>query len=224
VGTFDILSASLAWLQRAETIAQPIHCGRTRRAVVLTEWLRGNAMPEAIIWARVRRVGSHRIYHSARSEKIGLIGRSGAGKSTLVADCCAFRSWKSAAVFLIDGRIITTVRQRLRQAIRKWLQTGQCFCCTGSIARTSFIGRPSAPKQRFDRRRKRHSCFIPGFNDQGAGQDMMTQVEGGCETVSGGQRQTYRFGACFLKNAPILLLDEATAALNSGQRDKFQKP
>lgn len=139
-----------------------------------------------------------------------LVGPSGAGKSTIMGLIERFYEPQSGAI-LIDGQEIAKVsRHSLRDAIAYVSQ--DVFLFSGTIRENIALGHDGASEAAIVAAAKAAHAhdFILGF---GAGYD--TQVGEHGAQLSGGQRARIAIARAFLKNAPILLLDEPTAALDS---------
>lgn len=139
-----------------------------------------------------------------------LVGPSGAGKSTIMGLIERFYEPQSGAI-LIDGQEIAKVsRHSLRDAIAYVSQ--DVFLFSGTIRENIALGHDGASEAAIIAAAKAAHAhdFILGF---GSGYD--TQVGEHGAQLSGGQRARIAIARAFLKNAPILLLDEPTAALDS---------
>ena len=147
-----------------------------------------------------------------------LVGRSGGGKSTVLS--LLLRFWDPAeGRITIDGTEIHDVsRHSLRATIG---YVGQdVFLFKGTIAENIALGRLGAGRAEIEaaaRAAYAHD-FITAFP---AGYD--TQVGENGAQLSGGQRQRLAIARAILKDAPILLLDEATAALDTESERAIQQ-
>jgi len=147
-----------------------------------------------------------------------LVGPSGGGKSTVMSLIERFYEVDSG-VIAIDGQKIDRVTyQSLRRAIGFVSQ--DVFLFSGSIRENIAAGRPGASDEEiFAAARAAHAHdFIMGFAE---GYDSQVGEHGA--QLSGGQRQRIAIARAFLKDAPILLLDEATAALDSESEAEVQR-
>jgi ATP-binding cassette subfamily B protein len=139
-----------------------------------------------------------------------LVGPSGGGKSTVLDLILRFYTVHSGRV-LIDGQDIASVsRASLRGQIAYVGQIVQLF--RGTIRENIGLGRIGASEAEIVAAAKAahaHEFIMsfPGGYDTPVGEHGMQ--------LSGGQRQRIAIARALIKNAPIILLDEATAALDS---------
>jgi ATP-binding cassette subfamily B protein len=139
-----------------------------------------------------------------------LVGPSGGGKSTVLNLLLRFYDIQSGHI-LIDGQDIATVSRRsLREEIAYVGQIVHLF--RGTIRENIALGKLDASEAEIvAAARAAHAHdFIMGFP---AGYD--TQVGEHGLQLSGGQRQRIAIARALVKNAPVILLDEATASLDS---------
>jgi ATP-binding cassette subfamily B protein len=139
-----------------------------------------------------------------------LVGPSGGGKSTVFNLLLRFYDVHSGRI-MIGGQDITAVsRTSLRRHIA---YVGQdTFLFRGTIRENIAYGRPDASEEDIVAAAKGAYAhdFIMSFP---LGYD--TEVGEHGAQVSGGQRQRIAIARALIKNAPVILLDEATAALDS---------
>jgi ATP-binding cassette, subfamily B, bacterial MsbA len=151
-------------------------------------------------------------------ETTALVGPSGAGKTTVMGLIDRFYEPKSGTI-LIDGQEIARVsRHSLREAIAYVSQ--DVFLFSGTIRENIALGCEDARESDIIAAAKAAYAhdFILGFD---LGYD--TQVGERGVQLSGGQRARIAIARAFLKNAPILLLDEPTAALDSESEMMVQR-
>jgi ATP-binding cassette subfamily B protein len=139
-----------------------------------------------------------------------LVGPSGGGKSTVLNLLLRFYDAQGGSI-TIDGREISLLpRRALRRQIGLVGQHVHLF--RGSIRENIAFGKPGASEAEIiAAARAAHAHeFITGFP---TGYD--TQVGEHGLQLSGGQRQRVAIARALIKDAPIILLDEATASLDS---------
>ena len=147
-----------------------------------------------------------------------LVGPSGGGKSTVLALLLRFYEADSGDI-LIDGQSIATVsRKSLR---RQTAYVGQdVYLFRDTIGANIAFGKHEASEAEIVAAAKAACAheFIMGFP---LGYDTPVGEHG--TQLSGGQRQRIAVARALLKNAPIILLDEATAALDSESEKQVQE-
>jgi len=150
-------------------------------------------------------------------QRVGLIGRSGGGKSTLFTLLQRFYDVGQGSI-MIDGQDISRVTQQsLRESISVVPQDISLF--HRSILENIRYGRPKASDDEVLRAAIAARCdFVESLSN---GLDTMVGDRG--VKLSGGQRQRIAIARAFLKDAPILLLDEATAALDSESEEAIRE-
>ena len=148
-------------------------------------------------------------------QRIGLIGPSGAGKSTLVNLLLRFYELEAGRI-LIDGQDIAGVTQESLRA-RIAMVTQDTSLLHRSILDNIRYGRPEASvaEVRAAAARAHALDFIEGLEDWQGRRAFDAHVGERGVKLSGGQRQRIAIARVILKDAPILVLDEATAALDS---------
>jgi subfamily B ATP-binding cassette protein MsbA len=139
-----------------------------------------------------------------------LVGPSGGGKSTVFNLILRFYEPESGTI-LIDGQDITQVSRRsLRQQVA---YVGQdVFLFRGTIRENIAFGKPGASEDEIVAAAK--AAYAHDFiSASPRGYDTPVGEHG--LQLSGGERQRVAIARALIKNAPIILLDEATAALDS---------
>jgi ATP-binding cassette subfamily B protein len=147
-----------------------------------------------------------------------LVGPSGGGKSTIIALIQRFYSPASGRI-VIDGQNISDVDLvSLRNRIAFVSQ--DVFLFRGTIRENIALGKPDATEAEIEQAARMANAhdFIMGFK---TGYETSVGEQGA--QLSGGQRQRIAIARAFLKNAPIILLDEPTAALDSESEREVQK-
>ena len=148
--------------------------------------------------------------HISAGEKVGLVGFSGSGKSTFVNLILRFYDLASGHI-LIDHQDVSQITQEsLRDQIAMIPQDPSLF--HRSLMENIRYGRLEASDSEVITASKLAHCheFITQLKD---GYDSLVGERG--LKLSGGQRQRIAIARAILKNAPILILDEATSSLDS---------
>ncbi|OWV88273.1 ABC transporter transmembrane domain-containing protein [Rhizobium sp. R693] len=154
----------------------------------------------------------------APGETIALVGPSGSGKSTVFSLLLRFYH-ADAGKLSIDGRDLRSISPHdLRKEISIVPQDVTMFAT--SIFENIAFGRPDATRQDVIAAATRAQAH--GFiNALPNGYDTVVGERG--LTLSGGQRQRIAIARAILKDAPILLLDEATASLDAENEQLVQQ-
>jgi ATP-binding cassette subfamily B protein len=154
----------------------------------------------------------------APGQRVGLVGPSGAGKSTLIALVQRVADLDSGRL-LLDGADIRTITQEsLRAAIAVVPQETLLF--HRSILENIRYARPqaSADEVRAAAAAARCDEFIRRLPE---GYDTIVGEHG--RKLSGGERQRLGIARALLKDAPIIILDEATSSLDSESELEIQR-
>jgi ATP-binding cassette subfamily B protein len=154
----------------------------------------------------------------APGEKLALVGESGQGKTTLSNLLMRLYEPKSGQI-LIDGADISDVTQHsLRQAIATVFQEPALF--SGTIRENISYAHPRAKDEQIIAAAKAANAH-----------EFIMKLEKGYDSeigergikLSGGQKQRLAIARAILKDAPILILDEATSSLDSRAEHQVQE-
>lgn len=151
-------------------------------------------------------------------EMIGLVGHSGAGKSTLINLVSRFYDADEGSI-LIDGIDIRRISQRnLRTQIGVVLQ--ETFLFSGSIYENIAYAKSDATPEEVIRAAKIANAhdFIMRFTD---GYDTRVGERG--QRLSGGERQRIAIARAILHDPKVLILDEATASVDTDTEYQIQE-
>ena len=154
----------------------------------------------------------------APGEMIGLVGHSGSGKSTLVNLMCRFYDVTAGSISLDGVNIRSLPISEYRRNIGLVLQDP--FLFFGSIAENIAYGKPNATRAEIvAAARAAHAHeFILRLTH---GYDSLVGERG--HGLSGGERQRISIARALLINPPILILDEATASVDTETEKEIQK-
>ncbi|MFC4024251.1 ABC transporter ATP-binding protein [Oceanobacillus longus] len=151
-------------------------------------------------------------------QTIALVGHTGSGKSTIANLISRFYDPTSGSV-KIDGHDLRDMKlDSLRQRISVVLQ--DTFIFSGTIMENIRFGRPDATDEEVIQAAK-----IVGANDfiQRLASEYQTEVEERGNILSAGERQLLSFARALLANPSIIILDEATASIDTESEVKIQK-
>ncbi len=153
-----------------------------------------------------------------QGEMTALVGPSGGGKSTIASLLARFWDIKSGRI-LVEGQDIRDVALgNLMDHISMVFQRVYLFQDT--IYNNIAIGRPNASKEEVEEAARKARCY-----------DFIMQLPEGFDTVigeggaslSGGEKQRISIARCILKDAPIVILDEATASVDADNERAIQE-
>ena len=148
--------------------------------------------------------------HIKPGQFVGIVGPTGSGKSTVVSLIPRFYD-PTAGRVMIDGRDVRDYKLHgLRDQVGYVLQDTVLF--RGTILENIAFGKPGATREEIEAAARLANAdeFIARMPK---GYDTMVGERG--LTLSGGQRQRIGIARVMVRNSPILLLDEPTAALDS---------
>lgn len=156
--------------------------------------------------------------HVKSGEMIGLVGHSGAGKTTLINMICRFYDVCEGAI-LIDGVDVRKINSHdLRSQIGVVLQEPYLF--NGTIMDNIAYAKRDATREEVIRAAKAANAheFIMKLPD---GYDSQVGERGG--RLSGGERQRVSIARAILCDPKILILDEATASVDTQAESQIQQ-
>jgi ATP-binding cassette subfamily B protein len=142
-------------------------------------------------------------------DRVGIVGTTGAGKSTLISLLTRFYDVSSGSI-LMDGKDIKQYKlEDYRGQFGMVLQEPVLFSTT--IAENIKYGKPGATEQEIIEAAKAANAhgFIMKCKD---GYDTVVGERGAL--LSGGERQRISIARAFIKDAPILILDEPTSSVD----------
>jgi ABC-type glutathione transport system ATPase component len=147
--------------------------------------------------------------HIPQGRKVALVGLSGGGKTTLVKLIPRFYEIQQGSLRIdgVDNRMYPL--RVLRQNVSMVLQDSVLF--EGTIRENIAIGKPGANDYEIIEAAKKANVHDSIMNQLG-GYDRLVREQG--KDLSGGQRQRMAIARAILRDAPILILDEPTAALD----------
>jgi ATP-binding cassette, subfamily B, bacterial len=159
----------------------------------------------------------HMTFEAKPGEMIGLVGHSGAGKSTTINLLCRFYD-PSEGEITVDGVPLSKIRlEDLRSQIG--LVPQDTFLFSGTIAENISYAKPGATKEEIIRAAIAANAhdFIREKPD-----GYETLIGEGGQGISAGERQRLAIARAILHNPRILILDEATSAVDVETEKQIQ--
>lgn len=156
-------------------------------------------------------------FNIKKNEAVALVGHSGAGKSTIINLILKFYEPTSGKIFLRDKEYITLDHKVVRQNISLVFQDNELFSST--IRENVAYGKSDASEKEIVNALKLANAYdfvmkLPNKLDSEVGERGVR--------LSGGQKQRIQIARAILKNAPILILDEATSSLDAKSEKDVQ--
>lgn len=150
-------------------------------------------------------------------ETFAFVGPSGGGKSTIASLAARFFDAQSGNIRIGGVNIRNIPKEELMNTISVVFQNARLI--HGSILENVRLGRPQASEQQVYEALETAECMdiIDKFPD-----GIHTMVGGKGVNLSGGEKQRIAIARAVLKNAPILILDEATAFADPDNESKIQ--
>ena len=150
-------------------------------------------------------------------QTVALVGPSGGGKSTLASLMCRFFDVQSGSIFIGCADVREIPKEELMDTVSFVFQNSRLI--KGSILDNVKLGRPEAAEEEVLAALKAAQCM-----------DIIEKLPDGIHTVigskgvylSGGEQQRIAIARAMLKNAPVLILDEATAFADPDNEAKVQ--
>lgn len=157
-------------------------------------------------------------FNLEKGKKLALVGSSGCGKSTIINLICSFYDIKYGTIKLFGKDIKGLNLKAIRKQISLVSQEVHLF--PGTVAENICCGFKDMKMEQIIEAAKLANAheFIM---DMPNGYDSMVGENG--TKLSGGQKQRIAIARAFIKNSPILLLDESTSALDTQSEAMIQE-
>ncbi|HRU97797.1 MAG TPA: energy-coupling factor transporter ATPase [Ruminococcus sp.] len=157
-------------------------------------------------------------FRAEQGKTTALVGHSGSGKSTLARLAVHYYDVSEGHIRIGATDICDTSLDKLNEHIAYVSQ--EVFLFNKSIMENIRVGRQDAADDEVIEAAKKAEChdFIMSLPN---GYDTPAGLAGGM--LSGGQKQRIAFARAFLKNAPIIILDEATAFVDAENEQKMRR-
>ena len=218
--TVDLFERAMASTRRIlNLIAVPVHT-RSGSRELATAQVRGELEFDDVSFAYSNgaEVLNNIKLHITPGETIAVIGQTGSGKSTLMKLLLRFYSPTSGHIRL-DGIDLAELKiPDLRAALG--LVSQDVFLFHGTVADNIAYGRPEASQSDIEaaaRAAEAHDFILQLPN----GYDTIVGERG--QKLSGGQRQRVSIARAVIKDPPILILDEATSAVDNETEAAIQR-
>ncbi|MEI7729031.1 MAG: ABC transporter ATP-binding protein [Verrucomicrobiota bacterium] len=215
-----IQSARAAGERVFDILEAPPEGGDTRRTQTFTTAVRGDVVFEnvAFQYQAGEAVLQDIALRAKPGEVIALVGPTGAGKSTLVHLLPAFYE-PTAGRITIDGQDTAAVGlESLRSQIS--IVSQEPFLFNGTVRENILYGKLNATNEELEAAARAANCheFISRLSN---GYDSRVGERG--VKLSVGEKQRISIARALLKNTPLLILDEATASVDTGTEKLIQE-
>ena len=149
---------------------------------------------------------------------LALVGPSGGGKSTIASLLARFWDVRSGSIKICGKNIkdvsIGTLMDRISMVFQR------VYLFQDTVYNNIAMARPDATREEVEEAAKKARCY-----------DFIMQLPDGFDTVigeggaslSGGEQQRISIARCILKDAPIVILDEATASVDADNERAIQE-
>ena len=153
-----------------------------------------------------------------KNEMLALVGPSGGGKSTIASLLARFWDVRSGSIKICGKNIkdvsIGTLMDRISMVFQR------VYLFQDTVYNNIAMARPDATREEVEEAAKKARCY-----------DFIMQLPDGFDTVigeggaslSGGEQQRISIARCILKDAPIVILDEATASVDADNERAIQE-
>jgi ATP-binding cassette, subfamily B, bacterial len=220
-GLNQMLQAARAGGERVfDILDAPVETANARRIDVLKEPVRGEVVYEHVgfSYSAERTILKDISLHAPPGHMIALVGPTGAGKSTLVNLLPAFYEATSGRV-LIDGQDTSRITlDSLREQISVVSQ--EPFLFNGTVRENILYGNLEASTEQLYAAARAANCheFITRLPE---GYDSRVGERG--VKLSVGEKQRVSIARALLKDTPIIILDEATASVDTATEKLIQE-
>ena len=155
--------------------------------------------------------------HIQPGQNVALVGPSGGGKSTLASLICRFFDVQGGSICIGDADVRDISKAELMDTVSFVFQNSHLL--KGSILKNVKLGKPDATEDEVMSALRAAQCM-----------DIIEKFPNGIHTVigtkgvylSGGEQQRIAIARAMLKNAPVLILDEATAFADPDNEARVQ--
>lgn len=156
-------------------------------------------------------------FTAREGELTAIVGPSGSGKSTAAQIVCGFWNPTEGQVRIGGESVASLSEGELSRLVSFVFQESHVFSL--SVADNIRLARPDATDEEVEKAARAARCtgFVAALPD-----GMATMVGDGGVGLSGGERQRIAIARAFLKNSPILVLDEPTSAMDADTEHEVQ--